>query len=42
MATLVLEFKQIESDGEKKNSIFHSFSKTETIINENDIDYVFE
>ena len=39
---MVLEFKQIESDDETKYSTFYLPSKAETVINESDIDDVFE
>ena len=42
VATLVLEFKKIENYDQKKCSTFYSNSKAETIINESDIDDVFE
>ena len=42
MTALVLLFKKIESDDKTKYNTFHSHSKAETIINESDIDYVFE
>ena len=42
VATLVLEFKKIESDDKTKYDTFYSHSKAETIINESDIDDVFE
>ena len=40
VATLVLVFKNIESDVNRKYDTFYSNSKTEIIINESDIDYV--
>ena len=40
--TLVLEFKKIESHDKTKCSTFYLTSKAETIINECDIDGVFE
>ena len=42
MAALVLRFKKIQSDDKTPYSTFHSNSKAETIINESDIDDVFE
>ena len=42
MTTLVLEFQKMESDDETKYFTFHSNTKAETIINESDIDDVFE
>ena len=42
MATLVLMFIKIESNDETKYKTFYSTSKTETVINESDIDDVFE
>ena len=39
---MVLEFKKIENDDKTKCSIFYSNSKAETVINESDIDDVFE
>ena len=42
MTTLVLEFKKIENDDKTKYNILYSNSKAETIINESDIDDVFE
>ena len=42
MTTLVLEFQKMESDDETKYDIFYSNTKAETIINESDIDDVFE
>ena len=42
VTTLALELKKIESDKETKYSTFHLFSKAETIINDSDIDNVFE
>ena len=38
MTIFVLELKKIERDNETKNSIFHSNSKAETIVNESDTD----
>ena len=38
VATLVIEFKKIESDDSMKYSTFYSNSKAETIVNEIDID----
>ena len=40
--TLVLEFKKLGSDDEIKCSSFNSNSKVETIINESDINDLFE
>ena len=42
MRALVLEIKKIESDDKAKYNTFCSNSKAETIINESDIDDVFE
>ena len=42
MTTLVLEFKKIENDDETKFTTIYFNSKAETIINETDIDDVFE
>ena len=42
MATLVLVFKKIESEDKTKYDTFYSNSKAEIIINEKDIDDVFE
>ena len=42
MTTLVLVFKKIEIDDETKYNTFHSHSKAETIVIENDIYNVFE
>ena len=42
VATLVLEFKNIESNDETKYETFHMNSKAETNINENNIGNVFE
>ena len=42
MTTLVLVFKKIESEDKTKFENFYSSSKAETIINENDIDDVFQ
>ena len=42
MSTLVLEFKKIESDDKIKCNTFCLNSKAETIINESDMDDVFE
>ena len=41
-ATLVLVFKKVESEDKTKYDNFYSSSKAEIIINENDIDYVFQ
>ena len=42
MTTLVLEFKKFQSDDKTLYLTFHSHSKVETIINDNNIDDVFE
>ena len=42
MTTLVLVFKKIESEDKTKFENFYSSSKVETIINESDIDDVFQ
>ena len=42
MTTLVLEFKKIESEDKIKYDTFYSNSKAEVIINDSDIDDVFE
>ena len=42
MATLVLLFKKIESEDKTKNDNFHLSSKAEIIINEGDIEDVFQ
>ena len=42
VARLVLELKKIENDDKTKHEIFYSNSKAETIIDESDIDDVFE
>ena len=42
MATLVLEFKKIENDDKTNYSSFYSNPKEETVVNESDIDDVFE
>ena len=42
VTALVMEFKKIESDDATKDNTFYSNSKAETIINESDIDNVFE
>ena len=42
VTTLALEFKKIETDDKTKYDTLYSNSKAETIINENDIDDVFE
>lgn len=39
---LALEFKKIKGDDETKYSAFYSNSKAKPVINENDIDNVFE
>ena len=42
VTTLVIEFKKRKSDGATKYTTFYSNSKAKTIIDENDIDDVFE
>ena len=42
VATLVLVFEKIESEDKTNYGNFYSSSKTETIINESDIDDVFQ
>ena len=42
VTTLVLVFKKIESDDKTKYDTFYLHRKAETIINESDIDDVFE
>ena len=42
MTTLFLEFHEIENDDKTKYSTFYLNSKAETIINESDINNVFE
>ena len=42
VTTLVLVFKKIESENKTKYDIFYSGSKVEIIINESDIDDVFQ
>ena len=42
VATLVIEFEKIESDDATKYNTFYSHSKTETIINESNIDDAFK
>ena len=42
MITPVLVFKKIESNGQKKCDTFYSHSKAVTIINESNIDDVFQ
>ena len=42
LSTLVLVFKKIESEYKAKYDNFYSNSKAETIINDSDIDNVFE
>ena len=39
---LILEFEKIESHDETKYSTFYSCAKAETVINESDVDAVFE
>ena len=40
--TFVLGFKKIESDDETNDATFNSSEKTETIVNDSDIDELFE
>ena len=42
MTTLVLMFKKVESEDKTKYDNFYSSSKAEEIINENDIDDLFQ
>ena len=42
VTTIVLAFKKIESKDKTKYDNFYSSSKAETVINENDIDDVFQ
>ena len=42
MTTLVFVFKKVESDDKTKCDIFYSQANAETIINDSDIDAVFE
>ena len=42
VTTLVLVFKKIESEDKTKYDTFYSHSKAKTVINESDIDDVFE
>ena len=42
MATLVLALKKIQNEDKTKYDLFYSLSKAEIIINESDIDGVFE
>ena len=42
VTTSVLEFKKVKSHDKTKYSIFYLNSKAETIINESDIDNLFE
>ena len=42
MTTLVLVFKNIESEGKTKYDNFYASSKAEIIISESDTDYVFK
>ena len=42
LTTLVLEFRKIQSDNKTQYSTFYSHSKSETIVNESDIDDVLE
>ena len=42
VTALVLMFEKIETDDRTKYDTFYSHSKAETIINESDIDDVFE
>ena len=41
VTTLLLEFKNLESDDKTKHSTFYSSSNAKTIINESDIDDAF-
>ena len=40
--TLILVFKEVASDDETKYSTLYSYSKTETVVNQSDIDDLFE
>ena len=42
MATLVLVLKKIQNEDKTKYDLFYSLSEAEIIINESDIDGVFE
>ena len=42
MAILILVLKKIESEGKTKYDTFYSHSKVETVINESNIDNIFE
>ena len=42
VTAMVLELKKIESDNETKYNMFYSNSNAESVINESDIDDVFE
>ena len=42
MAALILVFKKIESEDKAKNGTFYSNSKREIIINESDIDDLYQ
>ena len=42
LATLVLMFKEIENEGKTKLDNFYSSSKAEIIVNESNIDDVFQ
>ena len=42
VTTLVVEFKKIESDDETKHSTFYSNSKAEAVVNESNIDDIFQ
>ena len=42
LTTLVLEFRKIQGDDKTQYSTFYSHSKSETIVNESDIDDVLE
>ena len=42
VTTLVVEFKKIESDDETKYSTFYSNSKAEAVVNESNIDDIFQ
>ena len=42
VTTLILEFEELENDNERKYMTFYLNSKVETVINERDIDDIFE
>ena len=42
VTTLVILFKKIESDDETKYSTFYSNSKAEAVVNESNIDDIFQ